>query len=113
MTKFYLNIVFLLGFLFAQSESIAQVSHNSVEFDWKTIQSLTESGSIQEVKTSFNAFAKKAIQNNASEILIDKILLIDNYFEKVGEFAEKIFWYRSEEHTSELQSRPHLVCRLL
>src|SRR3989442_11056666 len=26
----------------------------------------------------------------------------------------KIFWIqRSEEHTSELQSRPHLVCRLL
>src|SRR5690554_7785623 len=27
-----------------------------------------------------------------------------------------MFWYgpgRSEEHTSELQSRPHLVCRLL
>src|SRR5436305_6501810 len=23
------------------------------------------------------------------------------------------FWLRSEEHTSELQSRPHLVCRLL
>src|SRR3989442_9966413 len=23
------------------------------------------------------------------------------------------FMYRSEEHTSELQSRPHLVCRLL
>src|SRR5690554_7689444 len=23
------------------------------------------------------------------------------------------FQYRSEEHTSELQSRPHLVCRLL
>src|SRR5690554_7672383 len=22
-------------------------------------------------------------------------------------------WFRSEEHTSELQSRPHLVCRLL
>src|SRR3989442_11860981 len=22
-------------------------------------------------------------------------------------------WWRSEEHTSELQSRPHLVCRLL
>src|SRR5690554_7545853 len=22
-------------------------------------------------------------------------------------------WHRSEEHTSELQSRPHLVCRLL
>src|SRR5690554_7704424 len=24
-----------------------------------------------------------------------------------------LFWSRSEEHTSELQSRPHLVCRLL
>src|SRR3989442_11898660 len=26
---------------------------------------------------------------------------------------EEIVVYRSEEHTSELQSRPHLVCRLL
>src|SRR3989442_11907561 len=28
---------------------------------------------------------------------------------------EGVFWvaWRSEEHTSELQSRPHLVCRLL
>src|SRR3989442_9922341 len=27
--------------------------------------------------------------------------------------AAKLSAYRSEEHTSELQSRPHLVCRLL
>src|SRR3989442_9295250 len=27
--------------------------------------------------------------------------------------AEGRQWLRSEEHTSELQSRPHLVCRLL
>src|SRR5579872_706729 len=30
--------------------------------------------------------------------------------------GKSFFWsgrYRSEEHTSELQSRPHLVCRLL
>src|SRR3989442_11129408 len=27
--------------------------------------------------------------------------------------TRKICKYRSEEHTSELQSRPHLVCRLL
>src|SRR5690554_2771841 len=25
----------------------------------------------------------------------------------------EVLWQRSEEHTSELQSRPHLVCRLL
>src|SRR5690625_6083782 len=28
-------------------------------------------------------------------------------------FVEKVFHQRSEEHTSELQSRGHLVCRLL
>src|SRR5436305_10133523 len=28
-------------------------------------------------------------------------------------FAEQVAHLRSEEHTSELQSRPHLVCRLL
>src|SRR5690554_536070 len=31
----------------------------------------------------------------------------------VFEFLQKPADYRSEEHTSELQSRPHLVCRLL
>src|SRR5690554_7458219 len=31
------------------------------------------------------------------------------YYDGVGRFVNK----RSEEHTSELQSRPHLVCRLL
>src|SRR5690554_4059498 len=30
-----------------------------------------------------------------------------------GELAQQIEKDRSEEHTSELQSRPHLVCRLL
>src|SRR5690554_7230632 len=34
--------------------------------------------------------------------------------EPVGRYAVKLaFDDRSEEHTSELQSRPHLVCRLL
>src|SRR5690554_7397750 len=32
---------------------------------------------------------------------------------KVGVMATEYFGVRSEEHTSELQSRPHLVCRLL
>src|SRR5690554_6480827 len=30
-----------------------------------------------------------------------------------GEIGRVVSAYRSEEHTSELQSRPHLVCRLL
>src|SRR5215813_12008090 len=31
----------------------------------------------------------------------------------IYESAYALDWPRSEEHTSELQSRPHLVCRLL
>src|SRR3712207_7695115 len=31
----------------------------------------------------------------------------------LGERRRGGFWYRSEEHTSELQSRQYLVCRLL
>src|SRR3989442_3291204 len=30
-----------------------------------------------------------------------------------SEGRRDLHWERSEEHTSELQSRPHLVCRLL
>src|SRR5690625_5565412 len=30
-----------------------------------------------------------------------------------GDFLDKYLFVRSEEHTSELQSRGHLVCRLL
>src|SRR3989442_6072675 len=34
---------------------------------------------------------------------------------EISEALEKVWgrFHRSEEHTSELQSRPHLVCRLL
>src|SRR5690554_7127851 len=32
---------------------------------------------------------------------------------RCGKMTRYWCWRRSEEHTSELQSRPHLVCRLL
>src|SRR5690554_7100081 len=35
------------------------------------------------------------------------------YFYHCEELSERAIPFRSEEHTSELQSRPHLVCRLL
>src|SRR3989442_4827177 len=53
-------------------------------------------------------------------------ITFQNYFRMYGKLAgmtgtaeteaeefAKIYKLRSEEHTSELQSRPHLVCRLL
>src|SRR5690554_7151940 len=42
----------------------------------------------------------------------DKILFSGDAFGSFGTLDGGIF-DRSEEHTSELQSRPHLVCRLL
>src|SRR5690554_7130142 len=43
--------------------------------------------------------------------------LIKAYQDKLVSFKDVVTFnldeYRSEEHTSELQSRPHLVCRLL
>src|SRR5690554_7057864 len=38
------------------------------------------------------------------------LLTRQNWWQRNGTFVEAA---RSEEHTSELQSRPHLVCRLL
>src|SRR5690554_7432206 len=35
------------------------------------------------------------------------------FFSQAGQEKELLHFLRSEEHTSELQSRPHLVCRLL
>src|SRR5690554_6976175 len=46
---------------------------------------------------------------NAEVVLYDR-LVSPEIMALIPETAEKI---RSEEHTSELQSRPHLVCRLL
>src|SRR5690625_5469680 len=52
-------------------------------------------------------------RNAAPEAILDVHLMIeqpDNYIEN---FADAGADLRSEEHTSELQSRGHIVCRLL
>src|SRR5690554_7553220 len=48
-------------------------------------------------------------QGKARDLHVDMALEAINYQTK----NPKIEYPRSEEHTSELQSRPHLVCRLL
>src|SRR3989442_14457605 len=41
------------------------------------------------------------------------LLMVAGYFDAIDGAMARRFQMRSEEHTSELQSRPHLVCRLL
>src|SRR5690554_7157483 len=43
----------------------------------------------------------------------DSISLVRNAYDTLNYDTLKYYSVRSEEHTSELQSRPHLVCRLL
>src|SRR2546422_7246680 len=47
-------------------------------------------------------------------VLVDaSIVMVENAYRHVSETSEDDAEPRSEEHTSELQSRLHLVCRLL
>src|SRR5690625_6783747 len=44
---------------------------------------------------------------------VEEVVAGDQYGLQVSRFAQRVATGRSEEHTSELQSRGHLVCRLL
>src|SRR5690554_7781954 len=50
------------------------------------------------------------------KLIYSSPLLMSQRFHRIligRSFGRDVTKYRSEEHTSELQSRPHLVCRLL
>src|SRR5690554_7695117 len=51
--------------------------------------------------------------NAAAEVSPKNKVLFSNMGSIYLTAADKAYNERSEEHTSELQSRPHLVCRLL
>src|SRR5690625_6749263 len=44
---------------------------------------------------------------------ISKQMIGPHFYRQKASIADQYIFFRSEEHTSELQSRGHLVCRLL
>src|SRR3712207_8470983 len=61
------------------------------------------------------ASAKKTLTEGATTALAagrDRLDLVDNALASIGDVVSQVRT-RSEEHTSELQSRQYLVCRLL
>src|SRR5687768_18235705 len=61
--------------------------------------------------TLFRSYFRDWLKTHPADI--EAVRSIATLHAKQGNFAEALNWYRSEEHTSELQSRLHLVCRLL
>src|SRR5690554_7594524 len=54
-----------------------------------------------------------SLQRPSFSLCFSLLLLASNYSFVFKELKNVFNFQRSEEHTSELQSRPHLVCRLL
>src|SRR5690554_4272474 len=78
------------------------------KFEPKEQTSLLKSLTL-DVNTLNNQYLNDTLQ--LSNEYIDSIILnVDQNIKKIQLESKKV---RSEEHTSELQSRPHLVCRLL
>src|SRR5690554_7208455 len=79
---------------------------------------LCSSGEVLSSRVKAIAFSKSSVETSICRFLaylrITSVPFTKKFFnhEKGGSLPIK-FNGRSEEHTSELQSRPHLVCRLL
>src|SRR5690554_3095278 len=63
---------------------------------------------------SLEAYRSVYVTDSIKKYFGNSVSNLVNYFVKEEHLSEEeIRELRSEEHTSELQSRPHLVCRLL
>src|SRR5690554_7404886 len=67
-------------------------------------------GKIQEAEKELDRLQQELEENQKGTSLIKEEVTYEDIAEVVAKWTGVP---RSEEHTSELQSRPHLVCRLL
>src|SRR5690625_5313720 len=71
---------------------------------WKNTSQETRDKAIQEFHSLYDEWNQVEAKEKGSQVM----------YQVIGQDADLIFMFlRSEEHTSELQSRGHLVCRLL
>src|SRR5690554_7006949 len=63
--------------------------------------------------TPFSATSQEASRHQENKIAIRRLALAGFGMMQMMMMTIPTYSERSEEHTSELQSRPHLVCRLL
>src|SRR5947209_10194392 len=88
--------------------------HRSTLFPYTTL--FRSPGDWQTYDVVFIAprFKDRKLESPAHITVFHNGVLVQNHTEILGETGHRILAkYRSEEHTSELQSRQYLVCRLL
>src|SRR5690625_5314431 len=71
--------------------------------------------SSEESLTHFYIYLLLFMGSMLGVVFSDNLMVLYVFWEltSISSFLLIAFWFRSEEHTSELQSRGHLVCRLL
>src|SRR5690554_4182564 len=89
-------------------EEINYVLEDRDEYRSRNTFKIPETASWQYLKDNAEQNEIKIIVDDALDLIQD---LLTDYNPQLQNLLPRI--YRSEEHTSELQSRPHLVCRLL
>src|SRR5690554_993896 len=68
---------------------------------------------IAKIKVEFHVVYNDQEENIPDSVLYNQIQILNESFRRTNADTVDTRPVRSEEHTSELQSRPHLVCRLL
>src|SRR5690554_7539890 len=111
---FYLLQVTVLWFVFSVIYYFVLSNKSMFRFSrWYLLATLTGSFIIPLIPFAgiFGTVPFQSISLPQTVLLNELVIDINN--ENPSQSFNWIFWARSEEHTSELQSRPHLVCRLL
>src|SRR5690554_7871787 len=106
--------------VFASVISILLVAFGLVAFERLTLREYPDiDPPVVSIRTGYPGAAASIVETRITKVIEDRISGVEGirYIESTSENGRSNiivqFDVRSEEHTSELQSRPHLVCRLL
>src|SRR5690554_7172388 len=111
MKKIIFPFLILIS-LFAYSQPNKQIKIDTIEVNYDIEKIVKLNSFVPQIKSGINSVAQKRINADIKKHYEYTSFNDNSSVEKLQDIYE-LDSIRSEEHTSELQSRPHLVCRLL